>query len=1020
MRTSCRFIPVSVVLSAVCLSLFGCSGGGGGGGGGDDGNATAGATTYAASCAECHGEGEASNLAGMSAAELEAGLGAAHTGGTAEALGITEDDYGNLGAYLESEVGNDNGAVSFTPCDTEGNEDDGIDFSGFGETKVVLSTIGEGRHVVLDEGVQMVYEFDQPVPHCAVVPENVTLTDLDTGTAVPLAEADLTRQNITNADGVVIASRVFITLPIAQMTAGHDFELVLDDEGLGLDGEFQENAETSAAANGTLPSGNGTAGGDFVQLFRAVSVFSHLTDTNEGAAMALDAADRLFIVGNNALYGPFTSSGQVTEGSRLAPDLNQLANGVIAVNNDSNVIIKDGSSDGRVYEVDPDTGTATLLAVAALNSYPKSLAVAPTGYASVETAGVEAGDLVFSDDSGVSVLDVAGGGGRKGGLNLVDRTNEINSAFMKLFVPPARTGKPRELYAAYRPEEETGFEIARILPNGVMDHSVFLNPSGLIGVDGTSALQLQDTQGREEFVIIGTINTALAETRQLLPTDLDGKCIMIYDKTRNRLQVLAPLPIDEFAFTFGPYSDLAITSDLDTLYCSLPSLSRVLGFSGFANDDASGSPACDSGFDEGIDFGNEGAAQVVAGTLGNGRHLLRNSPTVVEFQLDLPVRWCNVTPENVRLTDAGGGAISLDDRDVRRVNTLDAVGAVTASKIVVDLPSSLTTGSSYQITLDGDGLGLDGDFVQAFQLIQGDIYLRDTPNATGIALDADGRLFAASEDYVLGPFTGATAVSTVNVLSDDVIVSGGGRPIGVDDMGMVIFVGRNDGKTYAINPDTGVRTQLVAGASGSYEIDVAFAPTGYAGTANAGDLIIFNEGRAIIPDVTDGSGYVTWFSDSNISNEFVNFFVTPAPLFAEAICGVYVLDGTQTTIYQVTADGDLLDNVFPAALAGMAAHMGIRLQDYQGDAEYLLIGDFSESAADLLTPQTRTGGSGMEMVVYNPARQTLQVVGILSRSLEASPGYTKAAVTFPDDLETVYVSQPVARTVIRFTGMGNE
>ena len=72
--------------------------------------------------------------------------------------------------------GNDNSEpVQFDECSTTGTEDDGIVFGEFGETRVVASTIGEGRHLVLASGQALGFELDQPVPFCAVVPDNVTI-----------------------------------------------------------------------------------------------------------------------------------------------------------------------------------------------------------------------------------------------------------------------------------------------------------------------------------------------------------------------------------------------------------------------------------------------------------------------------------------------------------------------------------------------------------------------------------------------------------------------------------------------------------------------------------------------------------------------------------------------------------------------------------------------------------------------------------------------------------------------------
>ena len=935
------------------------------------------------------------------------------------------------------------GGPAFVPCESFGDEDDGIDFTHFGETRIVASTIGQGRHVALLLSRLMVYEFDRPVPFCAVVPDNFTLTDLDTDTVIAFGADQLVRDNIVDGDGKVVASQILITLPDA-VVAGHDYELVFDDEALGLDGEFQvtTGSGVNLKSNGTLPSGDGEKGGDFIQRFRAVGALNWLTGTTAAAGLALDAADAIYIVGEEGLHGPFDGPAVVDETKRLGRDLPALASRVVAVNNDGKVIVK-GSADGKVFEVDPETGTATQIAAADLTSFPNSIVVAPPGYSSIETANVEAGDLLFSDSSGISIPDLAAAEGRKGGLNLVDRGEaNINSVYLKLFVPPARGTKPREVYAAFRPEDDTGFEIIRILPNGVEDRSVFTTASSLVGVDATAAIQLENYQGREEFLIIGRIDTSLLPTKQLLPSDFDGRCVMIYNKATDRLQILMVLDIDAFAFTFGPFSDLAVTSDWNSVYVSLPTAGTVVRFNGLANGaDAAGDPPCGGAFDDGLDFSGQGSVKVVRSSVGNGRYLLKGSPTVIEFECDRPLRFCDVTPDNVTLTEtASGTVIPLDDDDVRRVKLRGGAGT-DASKIVIDLPDSLVAGQTYELTLDAAGLGLDGefnangtlpsgdgtaggDFVQTFQLVEAGRYLTNTSAAVGITIDADNRLFVANETDLFGPFAGPKSVTAADELGAVDRVARGGRPIGVDADGNVIFAALQDGNVFSVDPDTGVATELVSGAGGSSETDLVIAPAGYAGTiASAGDIIILNENRAFVPDLAAGTGKVDLFSNGGGLPEYVSASVPPVALFGPLVIGAFsdtdpITSARRLQIRELTGSG-LQNDVLPNPLVGMTASNAIRLRDHGSASTYLLLGDFDPDAAAVLTRQTRGIGTGLELMIYSPEGDRLEILGIVGRGDEEAVRQPEPDLAFEQDLDTVYLTQPEARTVVRLIGLGD-
>ncbi|MHC4065155.1 MAG: NHL repeat-containing protein, partial [Planctomycetota bacterium] len=809
----------------------------------------------------------------------------------------------------------------FFRCSSPGGEDLDVEFGEPGTTRVLFSTIGNGRHMVLANDWDLVYQFDQPVRFCAVVPEHFTLTDTTTGAEIPLTESNLVHTHLTR-DGVVVAGRVTILLP-DEVKAGNDYELVISATGLSLDGEFQQNAGTARASNGTLPSGDGTPGGDFVQIFRAVGATTFLTDTREAGGMALDAADRLYLVGENGVFGPFDSARAVEDGDQLGSTLGLLAPRTIAVDNDGRVIVKENLSDGGVFEIDPTTRLATQITDASgLHSVPNAIVIAPDGYANVERSGVEPGDIIVSDDAELSVLDPAAGTGPKGGLHLVERGfSFITDAYVSLYVPPDRPGRSGEIYGAYRPEDSAGFEMHRILPNGTVDRTVFTDPPFLAGIEGTSATQLEDIQGREEFAILGTIDLDVVPTGQVLPDAFftsRAPAIMVYNKTEDRMQVLFPLDLSIFAFTFEAFSQVVLTPDLDTAYVSLPDSNAVVRFTGLANGDAAaGDPPCGTPFEDNVAPADT-PARLVRSTIGSGRHLLKGSPTVLEFEFDVPIRLCSVTPDNITLTEAASGtAIPLNADALHRVPVMDrATGVVLAGMIVVDLPNSLTAGTTYELTLSADGLDLDGNVVQTFQLIEGANLLTETRGASGLTLGGDGEMYIASGEEIYGPFAEARAVTAADRLDNREPLSDEGRPIVVDNDGNLIYVGLRNGEIHMIDPATGTDTELLRSRGGSFEVGLVVLPEGFnapVAGGEPGDLMVANFGRGFIPDFVAGTDTIL-FNDATVGREYVDFSVPPVDLFGpQILAGLNDGAASSFEVRNVLSDGSVV-NVFQPLL----------------------------------------------------------------------------------------------------------
>ncbi|MCP4246068.1 MAG: hypothetical protein GY778_03370, partial [bacterium] len=914
----------------------------------------------------------------------------------------------------------DPGPVGGDECVSPGGQDDGVIFGDPGTARVVTSTLGHGRHMALAETWPLIYDFDLPIRYCAVISDNFTLLDLGTDTEIDLTDDRLEHVHLTNSSGVVVASRITIRLPDS-LQAGRDYELTMDAEGLSIDGEFQENAGTTLAANGMLPSGDEDPYGDFVQIFRGITLTEYLTSTPAAGGMALDTSDRLYIVGEAGAYGPFDAPGEVTEGQRLGAELRTLAPRNILVTNDNTIIVKE-QADGGVFEIDPASGLANQIARAGdLGSSPQSSVIAPSGYASVELAGVQPGDIVFADDSGVSVIDRGAETGLKGGLHIVQRSG-ISNAYLTLWVPPTPAGGQEVIYGAHKPEESgEGFQIHRIMPNGLVDKYVL--PAPLPYVEGAGASHLQDVQGRREFLILGVIDLTGVDTAQILPSDFDGAGLFVYDATRDRIQVVAPMPIKTFAFDFAARSQPVLTSDLDRAFISMPTLNAVWNVDGLANSNADGDWPCDDVHDTGIDFGAAGTAEVVASTFGRGRHLLQAAPTVVEFEYNLPLPHCNVNDDAVTMVEAdSGSAVAMADGSVRRAQvTTD--GIVTGSRVVVTLPADLKAGTNYELTLSGSALGAGSDFVQQFQLVEGGNFLTETRYSPGIAVAADGQVYVANEDDVYGPFSAPAEVTSADSLAAGLLpfISGGGRPITTDAAGNVLVGGRTPDDVVSIDPTTGAVETVASNTTGSFEINLLVAPDGYSGTvANAGDVIYLNSQRGAVVDL-GGTGSQTLFSNS-VGDEYGNFFVPPADLFGPVIYGGFSPFGT-FGVREITGNGDQVEAFTP--LDGVDGKGVIRLQNNAaGHAEWLLLADFVQTdSPSLPTAQLRTSTAGLELLVYNSDTNTMQVLGFMSRGVESAPDPLSVNAdpdfAFTGDLETVYLTQPIARSVVEFDGFGN-
>ena len=146
--------------------------------------------------------------------------------------------------------------------------------------------------------------------------------------------------------------------------------------------------------------------------------------------------------------------------------------------------------------------------------------------------------------------------------------------------------------------------------------------------------------------------------------------------------------------------------------------------------------------------------------------------------------------------------------------------------------------------------------------------------------------------------------------------------------------------------------------------------------------------------------------------DFKSLSVTRADLFGDLFGDLVYLAATDRangsfSMLQIAADGTGTELFTP--LVGATGEAGIRLQDHLGDAEYLILGDFDPSTAQLRTGQIRDSSDGTELMLYNPAQNRVQVIGTFSIGSD---------MTFTQNLETVYTAHPTLRAVLRFEGMG--
>jgi hypothetical protein len=231
----------------------------------------------------------------------------------------------------------------------------------------------------------------------------------------------------------------------------------------------------------------------------------------------------------------------------------------------------------------------------------------------------------------------------------------------------------------------------------------------------------------------------------------------------------------------------------------------------------------------------------------------------------------------------------------------------------------------------------------------------------------------------------------------------------------VIVAQLTDGKLGVIDPATGSRNEDYFGPGGSFEIDIVVLPDGFdddLGRFGGGDLLVANFGRGFIPDF-DGGGIKTnenLFNDSDQLFEYVSLYVPPTNVFGPMVLGVYTgFDGM--TIRQITPEGEQLP-LFDL-VSGVSASAAMSLSIYQGDVEYLILGNFSSAAASLPTGQIREEEAGLELMVYNPSRATLQVVGVFSEAAGSD-------MTFTQSLNQTFFSLPAARKVIQLQGLAAE
>ena len=152
------------------------------------------------------------------------------------------------------------------------------------------------------------------------------------------------------------------------------------------------------------------------------------------------------------------------------------------------------------------------------------------------------------------------------------------------------------------------------------------------------------------------------------------------------------------------------------------------------------------------------------------------------------------------------------------------------------------------------------------------------------------------------------------------------------------------------------------------------------------------------------------FKDFDQSFEYVSLYVPPVDVFGPMVLGTYSgFDGM--TIRQITPQGEQLPLFDPAS--GVTAAAAMSLSVYQGDVEYLILGNFDGANSSLLTGQIREQENGLELMVYDPARAMLQVVGVFSEA-------DGSDLTFTQDLNNSFISLPAARKVIQLQGLAVE
>ncbi|MGB0716641.1 MAG: hypothetical protein ACPGXK_12220, partial [Phycisphaerae bacterium] len=922
--------------------------------------------------------------------------------------------------------------IQFMICTAEDPADVGVDFGEPGFARVVASSLGAGRHLVATEQATFQFEFDKPIRACSVISQNISMRNMTTDTDVQLSDEQLSREHILDEQGTVTGSRVSVVLP-ADLEIGHDFEIILDTETMGIDGEFRES-NGGTLANGVLPSGDENPGGDFVQQFRLVSLIDYLVDTQGASGLALDQTDRLVLVSrDNGVWGPFTSDGEVAEDDRIGGELGPLSPRAVTIDSDGQIVVKDATTDNQLWMIDPSTGNASILATTATAAEIDDLLAAPDGFQSAERAGVEVGDFLYTSRGSIVVQDLRAAAGTKGELALVDADESSAGAYVNLFEPEPKSG---EVYGGWQGENGRGFVIHRVGSNGVVDPSIMPTQNALTGVRGTAVLRLANIDGREEYLIAGSIDLDAANTGQILPADFDGRALMIYDATRDRLSVLSPLAIDEFSFSErGMTTDLAIESGRDSAFVSIPTQNHVVRLSGLANTGSSVTPVCDASVDDArASELADGSARVIASTLGNGKFLFQGSPTVVMFDFDQVIPACSADAIHITLRDeTNDREVSLLERRIRRfVFASDDDDA--RSRLVIDLPVGLDAGVRYSLTLNAGVFGLDGDFgvdgengmlpsgngspggdfVQYFQLLTADYFLTETDGAAGVDVDGDDQLFAATASEIFGPFTSPTTpggvLRTIS-LGDGQEIAGAandtaGKPMvanqNSDDFA-IAFAAGDSGELRSADRTAGIAS-LIAAADGpdavsAAEVDIIESPTGY-----PGDYILINGERGLVVD-TSAMQTEVLFERTDEQLTFASISSWPTSSFsAGVLVAVNDLADNSVSALQIAPNG-VAETLFEQQ--GATCEAVIRLPDSANGMEFLMLCELATGSDNLETNQVLSRQSGTGLLWIRPAENRLQVIGTFSRGSD---------MAFSESLDTIYTAHPALRAVLRIEG----